>query len=165
MNSSIKFLLPTIALLLAAGYGYFSLISGEPESIADDLKGTEVTMYSGPDCQCCFKWGDYMEDRGFEVEEIKDANLLAMKNDLEIPRNLRSCHTAIVGDYYVEGHVPSDAVEELLKNQPDIKGIAVAGGTVGTPGMGHPNAESYNVYQIDHDGSRSVFSTHEPVAE
>lgn len=166
MNSSIKFLLPAIVLfLLASGYGYFSLTSGEPESIADNLKGTEVTMYSGPDCQCCFKWGDYMEARGFEVEEIKDADLLAMKNELEIPRDLRSCHTAKIGAYYVEGHVPSEAIEELLTNQPDIKGIAVAGSTVGTPGMGHPNAGPYNVYQIDHEGERSVFSTHEPVAE
>ena len=160
-----QILIVSFLVLVLGGAAIYITSGSSTDEVAGELQGKQVTMYSGPDCQCCFKWGDYMEERGFEVEEIKDANLMAMKNDLEIPRDLRSCHTAKIGDYYVEGHVPSEAIEELLTNQPDIKGIAVAGSTVGTPGMGHPNAEPYNVYQLDHDGNRSVFSTHEPVAE
>lgn len=84
------------------------------------------------------------------VEEVKD--------DLDIPEDMRSCHTSLVGDYYVEGHVPVEVVRKLLDEQPDIEGIALPGMPQGSPGMSGEKQEPWVIYSIS-DGSVEQFVT------
>lgn len=101
--------------------------------------GLEVTVYKDPNCGCCNKWIDHLRDNGFKVTAIDRRDLGDIKQRLGITREVASCHTARVGDYLVEGHVPADLIRRLLKERPDVVGIAVPGMPVGSPGMEGPN--------------------------
>lgn len=121
-----------------------------------------VTVYKTPTCGCCVLWVDHMTEAGFEVETVDVASLEDVKARLGVPNTLASCHTAIVGDYVVEGHVPAEDVERLLAEQPDAAGLAVPGMPIGSPGMeveGRP-ADSYDVFLFTRDGRARVFAHH-----
>lgn len=95
----------------------------------------EVTVHRDPGCGCCSAWEDYMSQSGFTIVEEHRADMVPLKDSLGIPPDTRSCHTSVVEGYVVEGHVPADAVADLLAERPDIDGIAVAGMPPGSPGM------------------------------
>ena len=100
--------------------------------------GEHVKVYHGESCGCCHNWAKYMEQNGFEVEMISlaDEPLIQKKNELGLPLELTSCHTAIVDGYVVEGHMPVGEIRTLLKNKPkDVIGIAVPGMPLEAPGM------------------------------
>ena len=121
-----------------------------------------VTVYKSPTCGCCVLWADHMTAAGFTVESVDVASMDDVKARLGVPSTLESCHTAIVGDYVVEGHVPAEDVERLLAEQPDAAGLAVPGMPIGSPGMeveGRP-ADSYDVFLFTRDGRASVFAHH-----
>jgi hypothetical protein len=121
-----------------------------------------VTVYKSPTCGCCVLWADHMTASGFTVESVDVASMDDVKARLGVPSTLESCHTAIVGDYVVEGHVPAEDVKRLLAEQPDAAGLAVPGMPIGSPGMeveGRP-ADSYDVFLFTRDGRASVFSHH-----
>ena len=121
-----------------------------------------VTVYKSPTCGCCVLWADHMTASGFTVETVDVASMDDVKARLGVPNTLASCHTAVVGDYVVEGHVPAEDVERLLAEQPDATGLAVPGMPIGSPGMeveGRP-ADSYDVFLFTRDGRASVFSHH-----
>ncbi len=121
-----------------------------------------VTMYKNPGCECCTAWAEHMERNGFEVEEKPVDNLYALKFNYKVPNDMGACHTALIGDYVVEGHVPAEDVNRLLKEQPDAKGLAVPGMPTGSPGMEIPGrkAEPFDVMLFSEDGSRSVYASH-----
>ena len=123
---------------------------------------SSITMYKNATCQCCAKWADYLEENGFDVTEKATNSLQAIKSEQKVPYDMASCHTAIVGDYVVEGHVPAEDIKNLLEEQPDAKGIAVPGMPIGSPGMEVPGRtpESYKVYLFQEDGSREVYAQH-----
>jgi hypothetical protein len=127
---------------------------------ADDGR-TEVVMYKNPGCECCTKWAAHMDSSNFRVQERAVSDLYERKESYGITQELSSCHTAIVGGYVVEGHVPSEDVERLLKEKPDAIGLTVPGMPIGSPGMEVPGraADSYEVLLIAKDGSTSVFSS------
>jgi hypothetical protein len=104
-----------------------------------------------------------MTEAGFEVERIDVPSLDDVKARLGVPNQLASCHTAIVGDYVVEGHVPAEDVRRLLAEQPpEAIGLAVPGMPIGSPGMeveGRP-ADQYEVYMFTRDGRAAVFAQH-----
>lgn len=120
-----------------------------------------MTVYKSPTCGCCTKWVDHVKDAGFKVS-IKDVtDMDAIKRDLGVPAQLASCHTAVVGPYVLEGHVPADAIEKLLADKPArARGLAVPGMPVGSPGMEVPGraADRYEVMLFTTDGKASVFS-------
>jgi len=122
-----------------------------------------VTVYKTPTCGCCTLWADHMTEAGFEVERIDVPSLDDVKARLGVPNQLASCHTAIVGDYVVEGHVPAEDVRRLLDEQPpEAIGLAVPGMPIGSPGMeveGRP-ADRYEVYMFTRDGRAAVFARH-----
>ncbi|MDR8391209.1 DUF411 domain-containing protein [Aliifodinibius sp. S!AR15-10] len=124
--------------------------------------GTEITMYKNPGCQCCAKWADYLEANGFEVTEEASPNMQAIKSQNNVPYDMGSCHTAVIGDYVVEGHVPVEDIKNLIEEQPDAKGLAVPGMPIGSPGMEMPGrpAEAYKVFLFQEDGSRQVYAQH-----
>ena len=122
---------------------------------------TEIQVYKTPTCGCCTKWVDHLRDNGFSVTvtELKDVTPIKLENG--VPRRLASCHTAIIGGYVVEGHVPADDLRRLLDERPKISGLAVPGMPIGSPGMEGPNPVRYQVFSFGVGGTR-VFSEHGP---
>ena len=119
---------------------------------------TVVTTYRSPTCGCCVGWEEYLEEAGFEVESVVTDDVTAIKDDLQIPDEMRSCHTAIIGDYFIEGHVPIEAIQKLLEEQPEIDGIALPGMVQGSPGMSGEKSEPFVIYSVT-DGSVDEFMT------
>lgn len=121
-----------------------------------------MTVYKSPNCGCCKLWVDHMQKSGFKVSVIDTEDLNPIKLKLGVPASLGSCHTAKVGDYFVEGHVPASDVKRLLAQKPDALGISVPGMPMGSPGMEVPTGETqpYSVTLVKKDGSESIFSSH-----
>ncbi len=119
-----------------------------------------VVVYKSPQCGCCQMWGERMKEAGFKVKVKNVSDLSSVKAKYGIPPHLETCHTAVVGDYVVEGHVPADAIKRLLREQPDVAGLAVPGMPKGSPGMeqGLPdNYDRYRVLAFNSDGSTAVY--------
>lgn len=113
-----------------------------------------VVLYHDPSCGCCREYGRYLKSQGLDVEvqTVRRAELDRTKRRLGVDASLRSCHTLKLGDYVVEGHVPMEAIDQLLSDQPDIHGIALPGMPQGSPGMNGPKSEPFIIYQITDDG-------------
>jgi len=129
------------------------MMKGWLEEWYEDENENDITVYKSASCGCCREWSSYMEDFGYSVENINTQDLSAVKEEHGVPYELESCHTAIVGDYVVEGHIPNEAVQKLLSENPDIKGIGMAGMPSGSPGMPGPK-EDFMIYEINHDGTK-----------
>lgn len=97
----------------------------------------EVQVWKSPTCGCCKDWVTHMEANGFRVVVHETGNT-AMRARLGLPQELGSCHTALVGGYVVEGHVPAEDVKRLLAQKPTALGLTVPGMPVGSPGMDGP---------------------------
>ena len=121
-----------------------------------------VTLYKNPTCECCADWGKHMEANGFRVD-IKETgfNLNQIKAEHGVSLDLASCHTSVVGDYVLEGHVPADVVQKLLAERPQIRGLAVPGMPPGVPGMPDtgPDRAPYQILAIQLDGSTRLYAT------
>ncbi|WP_448205465.1 DUF411 domain-containing protein [Azospirillum sp. sgz302134] len=96
---------------------------------------SEVRVYRDASCTCCGAWVKRMEAEGFSLTVVNISDLQRKKKELAIPKTLWSCHTATVGDFVLEGHVPPSSVKRLLAERPPARGIAVAGMPIGSPGM------------------------------
>ncbi len=120
-----------------------------------------VVMYKDPNCGCCGKWAEHMRSNGFTVREVVSADMAEIKRAAGVPQALGSCHTARVGGYAIEGHVPAQDVKRLLKERPQLTGIAAPGMPAGSPGMEGPyEAQRYEVIGFSGDGTTRVFSQH-----
>ena len=136
------------------------LFSSNRVSSYENLKNYEgdMAIYKAPTCGCCGIYSSYFKSKGnknIEVVEISSNSI--MMDKYEIPSFLESCHTTIVGNYYIEGHVPLEAVEKLLSEKPDIAGIGIPGMPNGSPGMPGQKTGTWIVYGINHDGSSFEF--------
>ncbi len=120
--------------------------------------GYKAIVYKEPNCGCCTAYSDILKEKGFDVEVVITENITSIKNQYKIPGDKQSCHTVVMGDYVIEGHVPMEAIEKLLKEKPSIDGIGLAQMPAGTPGMPGVKKAPYNVYQIQ-DGVFSNFMT------
>jgi len=126
-----------------------------------DAGRPEVTMYKSPTCACCGKWAEHMREAGFSVKELHSEQMDRVKAQLGVPEALGSCHTARVGDYLVEGHVPAQDVKRMLEEKPAVAGLSAPGMPLGSPGMEGPYpAERYEVIAFDREGKASVFAQH-----
>lgn len=137
---------------LAALVGVLGLLATQQGIAAD------IVVYKSPTCGCCGKWVDHMDDAGFTVDVEDRRDLAPIKSKLGVPVRMQSCHTAEVGDYIVEGHVPADLVKRMIDEKPDIRGLAVPGMPMGSPGMEGPRKDPYNVIAIGNDGRLKVFA-------
>jgi hypothetical protein len=117
----------------------------------------KMTVYKTPDCGCCKDWITYMKGQGFTVAAVDVNDLAAIKRSSGVPTKLESCHTALVGGYVIEGHVPADLVKGILAKKPKITGLAVPGMPVDAPGMG-TGKTPYDVVAWDKAGKTSVFA-------
>ena len=121
----------------------------------------KAVVYRTPTCGCCIKWVDHLKENGFEVEVVDKRNLNSIKQILGVPSHLKSCHTAKIGRYTIEGHVPAKDILKILKKDLKIKGLAVGGMPLGSPGMEYKNKlDPYDVISFKDDGTTSVFSSY-----
>lgn len=118
-----------------------------------------VTVYKTPTCGCCAKWVEHLQKAGFAPKVQDLPNLSAVKLSTGVPRGLESCHTAVVGGYAVEGHVPADVIHKMLKEKPAIVGIAVPGMPMGSPGMEGAYKDKYNIIAFEKDGKQRVYAS------
>lgn len=121
-------------------------------------QATPIRVFKTPTCGCCAKWVEHMRQAGFAPEVQDLPHLGAIKQSAGVPGKLQSCHTALVGDYVVEGHVPADVVRQLLEQKPPVAGIAVPGMPMGSPGMEGPRKDPYQVIAFTKDGQERVFA-------
>lgn len=120
-----------------------------------------MTVYRDPSCGCCEAWARLAREAGFETTLIDEPDMASVKRRFGVPENLASCHTAVIGDYVLEGHVPFAQVERLLRTRPrGVKGIAVPGMPAGSPGMEMPDGrqDQFDVIAFDAAGRTFVFS-------
>ncbi len=117
------------------------------QSRSQDPSDIKVLMYKSPNCGCCVKYIPYLKKNGFEVESI-NTGMNEIKKDYQIPYNMQSCHTSIIEGYFVEGHVPIEAINKLLSEKPDIDGISLPEMPSGSPGMPGPKRELFKIYSL-----------------
>lgn len=119
----------------------------------------KMTTYRSPTCGCCGKWVDAARAAGFDVTVVPTADMQQVKAKAGVPDALLSCHTSTIGGYVVEGHVPLDAVRKLLREKPRVRGIAVPGMPLGSPGMEVHGAgsEPFDVVAFAADGTVRTF--------
>jgi len=117
-----------------------------------------ITVYKSPTCKCCNKWVQHLEDNGFNVDTVNKFDMKSIKSKEGVPLQLASCHTAVVGDYVIEGHVPAADIKRLLKEKPDVAGLTVPGMPMGSPGMEGARKDAYKVLTFTKDGDSSIFS-------
>ncbi|MBA5803056.1 DUF411 domain-containing protein [Rhizobium changzhiense] len=118
----------------------------------------EMTVYKDPNCGCCHEWAKAMAEAGYSVDLHNTDDLAAVKARLRVPSEMEGCHTAVVEEYYLEGHVPLEAVQRLLRERPPVRGLAVPGMPSGSLGMGVDPAAVYDVYAIPSEtGAPYVF--------
>lgn len=118
-----------------------------------------VAVYKNPSCGCCGGWVKHMQANGFRVETHDIADVAPIKRRSGVPESLASCHTALVGGYALEGHVPAADVWRLLRERPALKGLAVPGMVAGSPGMEQGAPQRYATIAFDERGSR-IFAQH-----
>lgn len=138
--------------------------AAEPAAHADHKTQTLIVNKS-PTCSCCGRWVEHMRAAGFEVEvrNFPERHALhALKERLGVPASKRSCHTAQIGGYFIEGHVPAEDVKRLLAEHPDARGLTVPGMPRGTPGMEVPDGsvDPYTVELVANDSSTTPFAKH-----
>ena len=149
-----------ILLILSASLFFaFNFVADKQEVLANTNKNKlNVEVFKTPSCGCCYGYVLFLEKEKFNVKQTDMRSLHSIKKKYNIPLEMQSCHTTIMGKYFIEGHVPLQAVNKLLKEQPDIDGIALPGMPIGTPGMPGEKEEPYVIYQLI-DGKFSVFMT------
>jgi hypothetical protein len=137
-----KYLLILVLLLL-------SIVSScSPAAKNEDGSDIDVTIFKSPTCGCCVGHSAYLTNHGFDVTVVEMEDLSPIKARHNIPRSMQSCHTAEVGGYFVEGHMPLEAIEKLLEEQPDIDGIALPNMPSGSPGMPGMKQGPFKVYAL-----------------
>src|SRR5262245_2001697 len=120
--------------------------------------GPSVTVYKDAFCSCCNLWVKHLEANGFVVKVLEVENMDQYKRTHGVPANLKSCHTAVVEGYTIEGHVPAEEIQRLLKERPKAKGLSVPGMPVGSPGMEvGTTRHAYSVTLFNADGKSSVY--------
>jgi hypothetical protein len=121
---------------------------------------TPMTVYKDPSCGCCREWVTHAQANGFTVTTQDVDDVAPIKAQHGIPADVHSCHTAIVGDYAIEGHVPADLVARVLRERPAIAGLAVPGMVVGSPGMEQGDRrDPYDVVSFTRAGAIAVYAS------
>ncbi|WP_421840779.1 DUF411 domain-containing protein [Marinobacter algicola] len=123
-----------------------------------DTSGPAITIYKNPNCGCCQSWAEHLDANGFETTIVETDNLNEIKQQYDVPREMASCHTALIGDLVIEGHVPADDIVAYLENpQFNTVGLSVPGMVQGSPGMETGKKEDYQVIAFSANGQQSVF--------
>lgn len=141
-----------LGLLASVPLGAFA---GEPAAL-------DATVYKMASCNCCKLWVKHLQESGFSVQVHDVRDMKSIRQRVGVPVRLEACHTAEVGGYFVEGHVPAQDIKRLLRDRPAAKGLSVPGMPAGSPGMEVPSGKvtPYEVLLVGKNASTSVFSRH-----
>jgi hypothetical protein len=149
--------LPALAAVLLLGAATVATATATRAPATDPLPPMRVVK--SPSCGCCTAWVDYMKSKGFKITVEPREDLTSLKRANGVTPELESCHTAFVGGYVVEGHVPAELVKQLLTTKPaGVKGISVPGMPIGSPGMEQGPPQRYTVYTFDAKGKATVYA-------
>lgn len=129
--------------------------SANPAVITADA--TPITVYASPSCGCCHQWVSHLEQNKFHVTVENVVDVAPIKRQFGVPESLWSCHTAMVHAYVIEGHVPADLIQRVMRERPAIAGLAVPGMPSGSPGMEGPRKDRYEVIAFARDGSTRTY--------
>lgn len=152
------------AAIPAAGPGHDATVAtttdGANPAHATDLPVLHV--HKTPTCGCCGAWVDHMRAAGFHVRVEEHQDLEPVRQQLGVPYGKGSCHTAQIGGYFVEGHVPANDVKRLLDERPRARGLVVPGMPMGSPGMETPDGrvQPYTVERVEPDGTTTAYARH-----
>lgn len=155
MISRRSFLAQTAALgaSLAGGKSVWAAVAADPKT---------MTIYMSPTCGCCAKWVEHVQAAGFKTVVHEDDDMETVKDSLGVPKDLRSCHTAQIDKYLIEGHVPAADIKSLLAKKTDAAGLAAPGMPASSPGMAIPGQphQPYEVMLFRRDGKSEVYAKH-----
>ncbi len=147
-----KIILIFITIIVVASFAVFTTQMNKGNYIA------VMTLYKDPNCGCCSGYAEALRQVGVKVKVVETDSLADIKSGYGIESEMQSCHTIAYGDYFIEGHVPMEAVLKLIKTQPDIEGIGLPRMPSGTPGMPGPKYAPYEVFQMK-DGKTEEYMT------
>ncbi|MAJ60138.1 MAG: hypothetical protein CBC48_09180 [bacterium TMED88] len=141
--------------------------SADPDPSSGGFQAEQIHVFKTPTCGCCVQWVEHLKAAGFDVKTTDLPDLTALKRSNGVPRAMAACHTALVGGYVIEGHVPASDIRRLLEDRPRLAGLAVPGMPIGSPGMEHPDPRRHEVFDVMAFGAASetgfeVFATHAP---
>jgi hypothetical protein len=142
--------------------GQFAAVLAIGPVFAADKQAPLIKVYKSPTCGCCSKWIDHVREAGFEVTAANVADVSVYKQEYGVPPSLSACHTGIVEGYVIEGHIPADDIIRLLRERPEVAGLAVPGMPMGSPGMETPSPVRYETLAFRKDGSIEVYAVHAP---
>ena len=140
-----------LAIVLALVVGAFATSGVTTSALAGD--NNTARIYKSRYCGCCEGYTAYLRQNGFEVEVTNSEEMGEIKRLAGVPEPMESCHTMLIGNYVVEGHVPLRAITKLLREKPAIRGIALPGMEQGSPGMDGEKTEPFTIYAITDDGT------------
>jgi hypothetical protein len=147
-----------VSIFAAAGLGISAARAQQPPKA-----GPSVMVFKSPTCGCCTAWADHVRAAGFQVEvqNVDNQKLQTISSQGGVTSDLASCHTAKVGGYTIEGHVPASDIQRLLKEKPAVAGIAVPGMPIGSPGMEQGGRKApFDTIAFTKDGKKTVFAKH-----
>ncbi|MCF6225602.1 MAG: DUF411 domain-containing protein [Xanthomonadales bacterium] len=148
-----------LALLTILAFAAGSSVYAK-ETTAAAQEALEITVYSSPTCSCCHRWIEVLEKDGFKVSSHSSDDMNSVKQSFGLKPHLASCHTATIGGYVIEGHVPAADIRRLLKEKPQTVGLTAPGMPRHSPGMQAPGEQpkGYDVLSFDRDGNTTVFT-------
>lgn len=164
METNLKFYV-SITIVVGALLGVFFIGKTDqaPPSWHRNTTGHEhqLTVYKSPTCGCCTNYVGYIRFRGYKVDVVDTEGMDAIKEQFGIPHEMLSCHTTVVndGEYFIEGHIPEEAVAKILEEEPRIKGIGMPGMPHGSPGMPGIPETPFEILQLDNDHGLGVYVT------
>lgn len=154
------------AIVIGAGATTLALQADESAQPSGALAqsgetGQAITIYKSPNCGCCQSWAEHLAANGFDTRIVETDNLNEIKQQHGVPRDMASCHTALIGDLVIEGHVPANDILAYLEN-PNFNtiGLSVPGMPHGTPGMETGRKDNYQVIAFNANGQQRVFREH-----
>lgn len=128
---------------------------------ARPARAARLDIYKSPYCGCCTAWVDHVKAAGFDVHVVETDDVSPVARKLGVPDELRSCHTAQVAGYFIEGHVPAADIHRLLRDRPAARGLAVPGMPIGSPGMDQAaRRDPFATLLVDRKGKSTVFARH-----
>jgi len=136
------------------------VLSASTHALATDI---EINVAKTATCGCCSAWVDHLKDNGFKVEthDVSHAELNDIKAKMDIGPGLASCHTAVVDDYFIEGHVHADDIRSLIQAAPNARGLTVPGMPIGSPGMEMGDErDAYETLLVKHNGATQTYREH-----
>ena len=146
--------------LLQRGIAVGLVASGVSRALFAAPRKPAMLVYKDPSCGCCKNWIEHLIKHGYRVDAKDTPDIAQIKSTLGVPGALTSCHTAVVEGYLIEGHVPASDIDRLLATKPNVKGLAVPGMPMGSPGMEGGMKQHYQVIAFDRTGKTRVFASY-----